>query len=394
MPSRSNKTKQLTRQDDFKSSTESTARGRATDTRSAPLTPSPSVDQCRSGEHTVVRRAYNISVPVVDHDGKPLMPTVASRARKWIKSRKATPFYKRGIFCVRLNQEPSDTKKQIVAVGIDPGSKKEGFTVKSEAHTYLNIQTDAVTWVKDAVEVRRNMRRARRFRKTPCRANRKNRKRGGLPPSTKARWQWKLRIVGQLVKIFPITDFVVEDIKAKTTGKRKWDVSFSPLEVGKTWFYEELSVFGKVHLKLGFETAALREAAGLYKTKEKLSEKFSAHCVDSWVLANSYVGGHVKPDNTGIMFISPIQFHRRQLHVLQPAKGGVRKPYGGTRSMGLKRGSLVVHPKYSVAYVGGTMTGKISLHSISDGKRLCQNAKIVDIKVKTYNTWKRHFLSI
>jgi len=40
-----------------------------------------------------------------------------------------------------------------------------------------------------------------------------------------------------LVKIFPITDFVVEDIKAKTLGKHKWDVSFSPLEVGKEWFH-------------------------------------------------------------------------------------------------------------------------------------------------------------
>ena len=79
-------------------------------------------------------------------------------ARRWIKSGKATPFWKRGIFCVRLNVEPSDRKVQEIVVGIDPGSKKEAITVKSELRTYLNIQADAVTWVKDAVEVRRNMR--------------------------------------------------------------------------------------------------------------------------------------------------------------------------------------------------------------------------------------------
>ncbi len=174
-------------------------------------------------------------VPVVDSNQKPLMPTTPSRARKWIKSGKATPFWKRGIFCVRLNVEPSDRQTQEIAVGIDPGSKKEGFSVKSEHHTYLNIQADAVTWVKDAVKCRHNARRSRRYRKTPYRKCRWNRKMGGIPPSTKARWSWKLRICKWLTQMFPITHFIVEDIKAKTwRGSKKWNQSFSPLEVGKS----------------------------------------------------------------------------------------------------------------------------------------------------------------
>jgi hypothetical protein len=72
-------------------------------------------------------------VPVVDQNNEPLMPTTPSRARRWIKSGKATPFWKQGIFCVRLNVEPSGRKVQKVVVGIDPGSKKEGVTVKSAA---------------------------------------------------------------------------------------------------------------------------------------------------------------------------------------------------------------------------------------------------------------------
>jgi hypothetical protein len=33
----------------------------------------------------------------------------------------------------------------------------------------------------------------------------------------------------KLKKIFPVTDFVVEDIKARTPkGKKKWNISFSP----------------------------------------------------------------------------------------------------------------------------------------------------------------------
>ena len=67
-------------------------------------------------------------------------------------------------------------------------------------------------------------------------------------------------------------------------------------------------------------------------------------------------------------------------------------PDGGTRSCGFKRGALVYHPKYGFTYVGGTMGGKVSLHSLTDGKRLCQNANPKDIKIKTYNTQRTRLL--
>ena len=332
-------------------------------------------------------------VPVVTKDQEPLMPCSEKRARKMIESGKATPFWNRGVFCIRLNVEPSSRNLQPVVVGIDPGSKKEGYTVKSVHHTYLNIQADAVTWVKDHVETRRNMRRTRRFRNTPCRQNRTNRSRGGLPPSTKARWQWKLRICRWLVRVFPITGFVVEDIKAKTRkGKRRWNVSFSPLEIGKAWFYNELGKTALVKTLHGWETKQLRDRLGLKKSKNKMAERFSAHCVDSWVLANDAVGGHTKPDNEKMLLVTPLRFHRRQLHRLQPQRGGRRKLYGGTRSHGFKRGSLVRHPKHGVTYVGGCLKDRISLHFIKTGKRLCQNAKPSDCKFLTYNTWRTRFL--
>jgi hypothetical protein len=323
-------------------------------------------------------------VPVVDNNQIPLMPCSEKRARKMMESKKATFFWKKGVFCIRLNKEPSSRKFQPIVVGIDPGSKKEGFTVKSKAHTFLNINADAVTWVKAAVEIRRNMRRSRRSRKTPCRKNKYNRnKNNALAPSTRARWGWKLRICNWLTKMYPITNYVVEDIKAKSTKG-----SFSILEIGKRWFYSEIRKLGTLDLKQGWETKELRGTLGLYKTKAKLVEVFEAHCVDSWVLANDIVGGHIKPENTKLLCISPIILHRRQLHVLQPSKGGIRKLYGGTRSMGFRRGALITHQKYCISYIGGTMRDRISLHSIINGKRLCQNAKLSDIIFKTYNAWK------
>lgn len=182
-------------------------------------------------------------VPVVDSENRPLMPTTPQRAKRWIKEGKATPFWKKGIFCVRLNVEPSNRNTQAVAIGVDPGSKREGFTVKSKAHTYLNVQTHTVDWVDNALVTRRNMRRARRFRKTPYRQNRKNRllNKQKLPPSTKARWQAKLRIIKFLSSLFPVNYIAVEDIKARTRiGAKRYNASFSPLQVGKNWFYKEV----------------------------------------------------------------------------------------------------------------------------------------------------------
>jgi hypothetical protein len=339
-------------------------------------------------------------VPVVGSNNRPLMPTTPARARRWIESGKATPFFKKGVFCVRLNAKPLSHNYQPIAVGIDPGSKREGFTVKSRTHTYLNIQTHAIDWVKDRVEVRRNMRRGRRFRNTPCRQNRTNRSvnKNRIPPSTKARWQWKLRIAKWLTLMFPISTFVVEDVKAKTwKGAKKWNTSFSPLEVGKRWFYSEIEKIAHLEIRQGFDTCKMRQDLGLLKSKQKLSNLFEAHCVDSWVLANWYIGGHIQPDNTKVIEVIPLEFHRRQLHRLQHSTGHVRSRYGGTLSGEFKRGSIVKHPKYGFCYVGGwqeSPTKKdphrktISLHDLKTSKRLCQNAAPTDCKFLSYNSWR------
>ena len=78
-------------------------------------------------------------VPVVNNKNQPLMPTKIRRAKRWVASGKATFFWKKGVLCVRLNVEPSNDKKQPIAVGIDPGSKREGYTVKSKSKTYLKF---------------------------------------------------------------------------------------------------------------------------------------------------------------------------------------------------------------------------------------------------------------
>jgi len=332
-------------------------------------------------------------VPVIDSNQLPLMPTTPQRAEGWVKSGKATPFFRKGIFCVRLNVEPSNRLTQPVAVGIDPGSKREGYTVKSQAHTYLNQQFHAVDWVKDSEEASTNARRARRNRKTPYRPNRQNRKRGGgIPPSTKARWQLKIRVAKVYGSLFPVSHIGIEDVKAVTKkGCKHWNTSFSPLEVGKKWCYSELEKIAPVTPFDGYEdTYQTRQALGLKKVSAKLSKGFNAHCVDSWVLAYLLVGGDSVPDNTVVMECKPIRIYRRQLHVFNPGKDGYRRPYGGSMSQGLKRGGIVKHPKHGKCYVGGEdiKNLRVSLHNLATGKRLCQNAKPEYCRFLAYNSWR------
>lgn len=190
---------------------------------------------------------------------------------------------------------------------------------------------------------------------------------------------------------------MVEDIQVATKpGKngeaRHWNRNFSPLEIGKTWFANELTTIAPITLRR--DTAELRERYGLVKTNKKSAEVFESHCVDSWVLANVWTGGHATPDLTRLLRVTPLRFHRRQLHALQPATGGMRRPYGSTRSLGYKRGSLVTHPKWGTAYVGGYLNDRISLHSPVNGKRLCQNAKPSECKFLAFASWRARLLPV
>src|SRR5271166_3229015 len=109
-------------------------------------------------------------VPVLDRDKVPLMPCSEKRAARQMDKGEAIPYWQKGIFCIKLLKEPSSRKYQDVVLGVDPGSKREGYTVATKKSVVLNITTNTPSWVKNHVETRRNLRRTRRQRKTPYRA--------------------------------------------------------------------------------------------------------------------------------------------------------------------------------------------------------------------------------
>lgn len=331
-------------------------------------------------------------VPVVDRDSIPLMPCSEKRARKLMEKGQAQAMWKNQIFHIKLLKVSSARKFQDVILGVDSGSKKEGLTVTTVTKVVLNITMEAVTTVKDSVETRKNLRRSRRNRNTPYRKCKSNRTIGNIPPSTRARWEQKLRVLSLLQKILPVTVVNVEDICASTNkGCRKWNKSFSPLEVGKRYFEEKIKAKDlTLFTTKGFETKEHRDIRGFKKTKKKMENIWEAHCVDSHSLAEIATGTEIAPFK-GMYIFENFNFSRRQLHVQNPLKRGVRKEYGSTISLGIPRGTLVVHPKFGMSYIGGTSKGSISLHC-SKGKRLTQGAKKEDLKILNINKWRAQFL--
>lgn len=322
------------------------------------------------------------------------MPCTPAKARHLFKSGQARPKRnKLGLFYVQLCYEQEPDNQPLVA-GIDPGSKFEGFSIVGTQDTVLNLMVEAPDHVKNAIETRRTMRRARRGRKwrRPKRFdNRLNRKQR-LPPSTRSRWEAKARVMRQLCVILPLTDVVVEDVQAVTRkGKGgQWNGSFSPVQVGKEHLYRLLHEMGlHVHLRAGWQTKELREKYGLKKTKSKSQQSFESHAVDAWVMAAS-VSDASMPTCTRLWYVVPAVLHRRELHRLQASKGGERKPYGGTRSRGLKRGTVVIHKKYGRCTVGGfdRKHNTISLHAYRTNKRLTQGARVKDCRTLTWVAWR------
>ena len=321
-------------------------------------------------------------IPVLDTNRVPLMPCSEKRARKMQQSGKAKGFWSNGIFCLILQVEPSARNMQEIAVGVDPGSLREGYTVATKKAVVLNILSDTPTWVKEKIGARRALRRARRQRKAPYRKCRWNRKQGGIPPSTLARWNAKLRIIVHLQKILPLTHINVEDVSAQTKKNcRKWNKHFSPVQTGKNWFYLQLERLHLVVAKTkGYATKEHRDLRGFKKIKDKKADKWEAHNVDSHSLCEMQFGVQL-PIVRKIYKVQFFNFTRRQLHMQLPAKGNVRKLYGGTISMGISKGTLVRHKnsKLDRTYVGGSSGGKISLHSCKTKERLTQTAKRQDI---------------
>ncbi len=327
------------------------------------------------------RISPTLKVPVVGIDGKPLMPTTPQRARKLLKDGVAEKQWnKLGQFYIQMLRQVG-IGKQLVCLAEDPGSKWDGVAVVSKELVLTCGMLVLPSKVAEKVTQRREMRRARRFRNTPRRAKRfDNRRRpdGWITPSQKAKVDFRIEIVDELCKIYPINQFAAEDVRFNHYKKR-WGKHFSTVEIGKAKFYSHLRGLGQLTLYRGVDTVEWRDKLGLSKNSRKNSLTWDSHAVDAIAIGCAELGCE-NPYPPEFWVWKRFEYARRQLHRLEPDKGGIRRRYGGSWSISpFRKGDVVQYPN-GIARVGGFMDD-LSLHRFSlANKRFTQTAKLEECK--------------
>ncbi|MHC1623444.1 MAG: RRXRR domain-containing protein [Candidatus Methanospirareceae archaeon] len=330
------------------------------------------LEESRNSEKRIIS---NPRVPVLAPDGEPLMPTKASRARRWIREGKAKPVRtKLGIFAVQLIEEPSGREKQPIVVGIDPGSKYTGIAATSHKAVFCGFNLELPDYIKGRMDKCRELRRNRRYRKCRRRECRfLNRTGHKIAPSILARKQLELRMVKELAKIYPISEIAVEDV-AFDHRRLRYGSYFSQVEIGKNWLRKELERIAPVRTFKGWETSERRKELGLKKSSKKEERIPEAHVSDAIALC-SLLLCETKLTPFHFDVVRRPKYSRRKLHLEQPSKGGVRRQYGGTTTPFVFRKGDYVEAMQGKKTVRGWVSGYTkNLISVSDidWKRLGQ----------------------
>jgi hypothetical protein len=341
-------------------------------------------------------------IPVISKDGKPLMPTKSSRARKWVEAGRAVGKWSDlGIYYVQLLEKPSGTETQPVVVGVDPGKSYSGVGVQSAKFTLLQLHLILPFGrVRARMDQRRLLRRSRRSRRINTSVSFKlrnhrqkrfsnRRHKGKLAPSIRASRQLEIRVAKEIASIYPVTAIGYEKVRADvdlTSGRKgaRSGKGFSPVMVGQAWCISELSNIAPVYTREGWQrdgngTSQLRTALGLIKDKQNKSEaKPETHSIDGVALACGYFieyarftgsnsHGYIWKGKVSVFKIitrpgavkrgKEYGVFRRQLHFEVPSSGGIRQRKGGTITpWGFRVGDLARATKgktESIGYIGG-----------------------------------------
>ena len=154
-----------------------------------------------------------LKVFVLNMRGQPLMPCSPPKARKLLWAGKAVPV-RRTPFVIQLTVPTGETK-QPITLGVDAGYKHVGLSATTAKEELLASEVELRQDVTGLLSNRLALRRARRNRKTRCRAphfdNRvRSKHKGWLAPSVENRIQAHISRIEAVCRVLPITKIVIE----------------------------------------------------------------------------------------------------------------------------------------------------------------------------------------
>lgn len=154
-----------------------------------------------------------LKVFVLNMRGQPLMPCSPPKARKLLRAGKAVPV-RRTPFVIQLTVPTGETK-QPITLGVDAGYKHVGLSATTAKEELLASEVELRQDVTGLLSDRLALRRARRNRKTRCRAPRfdnrvRSKHKGWLAPSVENRIQAHISRIEAVCRVLPIAKIVIE----------------------------------------------------------------------------------------------------------------------------------------------------------------------------------------
>ena len=152
----------------------------------------------------------DLRVPVLNMQGKPLMPTKPAKARHLLNEDKAKVVTRKP-FTIQLKYATGENKQE-TTLGVDAGYQYVGFSATTKKQELISGEVELRTDIPKKLLEKRMYRRNRRSRKWYRQPRFDNRKRddGWLSPSIQHKLDSHLRIVEKVMQLVPITKIVVE----------------------------------------------------------------------------------------------------------------------------------------------------------------------------------------
>lgn len=191
-------------------------------------------------------------VYVINKDGQPLMPTERhGKVRRMLRDGQAR-VVKRCPFTIQLTYQATNHVQE-VTLGVDAGSKTIGISATTENKVLYEAEVELRHDIVNLLSTRREMRRARRNRKTRYRQVRfSNRRRGDgwLAPSITNKIETHLTVIRKVHEILPIAKIVVETAQFDIQKIKNPDVAGEEYQQGEQlgfWNVREYVLFRDKH---------------------------------------------------------------------------------------------------------------------------------------------------